>query len=153
MKQIELNQTLKSQARSLGLCDEWYYQWDTTCTQQDLIDKYIKGLDFAIKHDYPSTQFIVENFDRGLLHKNHIYCDEDINIYGGGNGFYVINGDCAGAIHLHTCAAATIFVRHNSRLKIKATRLSRVIVKLYNNAEVETESDAGSTIKVFDKRR
>lgn len=145
----ELSQRLKTEARNLGLCDEWFSKWEPTCSQQELIDKYIKGLDFAIKHDFPTPDFIDQHFDKELLHKNQIYCNDQIDVYGGGNGFYVINGDCAGQIHFHTCATATVYVRHNSKLKIKATRLSRIIVKVHDNAQVKTECDAGSTIKVF----
>lgn len=147
-----LSETLKQQARSLGLCDEWFGEWAENCSQQELIDKYIRGLDFAIKHQYPSNEFIKENFDHELLNKNHIFVDEFINEEKAPSGSYVINGECSGTIRIAPWSVATIYVRHTSSVNIIASDFAKVFIQLYDDAEVETCSCDYAVIKVYDRR-
>lgn len=53
----ELSNTLKNRAILLGLCTEWTEGWGNP-DKQGLIDKYLHGIDFCIKHDYPTVDFI-----------------------------------------------------------------------------------------------
>lgn len=147
-----LSETLKQQARSLGLCDEWFGEWAENSSQQELIDKYVKGIDFAIKHQYPSNDFIKENFDHELLNKNLIFVDEFINEENAPSGIYIINGECSGSIRVSPWAVATIYVRHTSSINIVASDFAKVFVRLYDNAEVETSTSDGAVVKVCDRR-
>lgn len=147
-----LSETLKQQARSLGLCDEWFGEWADNCNQQELIDKYVRGIDFAIKNQYPSNDFIKNNFDHELLNKNLIFIDEFINEENAPSGIYIINGECSGAICLSPWAVATIYVRHTSSVNIVASDFAKVFVRLYDNAEVETSTNDGAVVKVYDRR-
>lgn len=147
-----LSETLKQQARSLGLCDEWFGEWAENCSQQELIDKYVRGIDFAIKHQYPSNDFIKENFDHELLIKNLIFVDEFINEENAPSGSYIINGECSGTIRFAPWAVATIYVRHTSSVNIIVSDFAKVFIRLYDSAEVETVNRDGAMIKVYDKR-
>lgn len=68
MNEKDLSRTLLNQAITLGLCQPWQQSWGTP-DQQGLIDKWLHGIDFAIKHNYPTNTFIKENFDKDILHK------------------------------------------------------------------------------------
>lgn len=146
-----LSETLKQQAVDLGLCRPWTEAWGN-CSQQELIDKYKKGIDFCIDKQYPSNEFIKANFDRHLLNENLIFVDEHINLETAPSGIYVINGECTGRIWFGKWAAATIFVRHNSKIRIEADRYAKVFVRLYDNAEVECDYDESAVVKVYDRR-
>lgn len=146
-----LSETLKQQAVDLGLCRPWTEAWGD-CDQQELIDKYKKGIDFCIDKQYPSNEFIKANFDRHLLNENLIFVDEHINLETAPSGIYVINGECTGRIWFGKWAAATIFVRHNSKIRIEADRYAKVFVRLYDNAEVECDYDESAVVKVYDRR-
>lgn len=146
-----LSETLKQQAVDLGLCRPWTEAWGD-CDQQELIDKYKKGIDFCIDKQYPSNEFIKANFDRALLNENLIFVDEHINLETAPSGIYVINGECTGRIWFGKWAAATIFVRHNSKIRIEADRYAKVFVRLYDNAEVECDYDESAVVKVYDRR-
>lgn len=146
-----LSETLKKQAVDLGLCRPWTEAWGD-CDQQELIDKYKKGIDFCIDKQYPSNEFIKANFDRALLNENLIFVDEHINLETAPSGIYVINGECSGRLWFGQWAAVTIFVRHNSKIRIEADRYAKVFVRLYDNAEVEYDCDASVVVKVYDRR-
>lgn len=146
-----LSDILKQEAVDLGLCKPWTEAWGN-CSQQELIDKYKKGIDFCIDKQYPSNEFIKANFDRHLLNENLIFVDEHINLETAPSGIYVINGECTGRIWFGKWAAATIFVRHNSKIRIEADRYAKVFVRLYDNAEVECDYDESAVVKVYDRR-
>ena len=57
MKTREISLALKSEAVSLGLCQEWTSKWNNE-SKESLVEKYVKGIDFCIEHNYPSLAFM-----------------------------------------------------------------------------------------------
>lgn len=147
-----LSETLKQQAISLGLCKQWTEAWGNP-DQQDLIDKYKSGLDFCIEHQYPSNEFIRENFDRELLHENLIYVDEQLCLDDAPSGEYVLNGECTGTLHFRSWAAATVYVRHTSHVCIIAEDFSKVLVRVYDEAEVNVCDVGDAVVRIIDRKK
>ena len=146
-----LSETLKQQAVDLGLCRPWTEAWGD-CDQQELIDKYKKGIDFCIDKQYPSNEFIKANFDRDLLNANLIFVDEYLDFDMMPSGIYILNGECSGSIRFAPWTAATIYVRHKSNVTIIADDFAKVFVRLYDEAEVEAEAEEGAVVRVYDRR-
>lgn len=146
-----LSETLKQQAVDLGLCRPWTEAWGD-CDQQELIDKYKKGIDFCIDKQYPSNEFIKANFDRALLNENLIFVDEHIRLDDAPSGIYILNGECSGSIRFAPWTAATVYVRHTSNVRIIAGDFAKVFVRLYDGAEVETEAEESAVVKVYDRK-
>lgn len=146
-----LSETLKQQAVDLGLCRPWTEAWGD-CDQQELIDKYKKGIDFCIDKQYPSNEFIKANFDRDLLNANLIFVDEHIRLDDAPSGIYILNGECSGSIRFAPWTAATVYVRHTSNVRIIAGDFAKVFVRLYDGAEVETEAEESAVVKVYDRK-
>ena len=128
-----LSETLKQQAVDLGLCRPWTETWGD-CDQQELIDKYKKGIDFCIDKQYPSNEFIKANFDRDLLNANLIFVDEYLDFDMMPSGIYILNGECSGSIRFAPWTAATVYVRHKSNVTIIADDFAKVFVRLYDEA-------------------
>ena len=147
-----LSETLKQQAVDLGLCRPWTKAWGD-CDQQELIDKFIKGIDFCIERNWPTPAFIKANFDRDLLNANLIFVDEHLDFDMMPSGVYVINGECSGSIRFAPWTAATVYVRHSSNVSIFAGDFAKVFVRLYDDAEAEVESGECAMAKVYDRRR
>ncbi len=146
-----LSETLKQQAVDLGLCRPWTEAWGD-CDQQELIDKYKKGIDFCIDKQYPSNEFIKANFDRDLLNANLIFVDEHLDFDMMPSGVYILNGECSGSIRFAPWTAATIYVRHKSNVTIIAGNFAKVFVRLYDEAEVETEAEESAVVRVYDRK-
>ena len=146
-----LSETLKQQAVDLGLCRPWTEAWGN-CDQQELIDKYKKGIDFCIDKQYPSNEFIKANFDRALLNANLIFVDEHLDFDMMPSGIYILNGECSGSIRFAPWTAATVYVRHKSNVTIIADDFAKVFVRLYDEAEVEAEAEEGAVVRVYDRR-
>lgn len=147
-----LSEILKQQAIALGLCKPWTEAWGD-CDQQELIDKYVKGIDFCIEHQYPSNDFIKANFERDLLNANLIFVDEYVDMDMAPSGIYILNGECSGRIRFAPWTAATVYVRHTSNVRIIADDFAKVFVRLYDEAEAVVDSDESAVVKVYDRRR
>lgn len=148
----DLNVILRQQAVDLGLCERWQHDWNSDKDQQELIDMWKRGIDFALLHNYPATDFIKSNFDRALLNGNLIYVDEHIDLNDAPSGIYIINGECSGTIRLPQWSVATVYVRHNSKVRIEAGDFAKVFIRLYDNTEVEAEAKESAVVKVYDRR-
>lgn len=147
-----LSETLKQQAVDLGLCRPWTEAWGD-CDQQELIDKYKKGIDFCIDKQYPSNEFIKANFDRALLNANLIFVDEHISLDDAPSGIYIINGECTGTIRFAPWTAATVYVRHKSNVTIIADDFAKVFVRVYDEANAKVVELDEAVIKVYDRRK
>lgn len=148
-----LSQTLKKEAIDRGLCSEWASKWSDSLSQQELIDRYVSGIDFIIQQgEWPTNDFIKTNFDRDLLHKNLIYVDEHIDLKEAPNGVYILNGECSGTLWFNSWAAATVYVRHNSNVTIIADDFSKVFVHVYDEANAEVVELDEAVVKVYDRR-
>ncbi len=146
-----LSETLKKQAVDLGLCRPWTEAWGD-CDQQELIDKFVKGIDFCLERNWPTSDFIKANFDRTLLNANLIFVDEHISLDDAPSGIYILNGECSGSIRFAPWTAATVYVRHKSNVTIIADDFAKVFVRLYDEAEVEAEAEESAVVRVYDRR-
>lgn len=148
-----LSDTLKQQAVSLGLCHKWTEAWADNSGQQELIDKFVKGIDFCLERDWPSNDFIKANFDRDLLNSNLVFIDEYVDMDMAPSGIYILNGECYGRLSFAPWAAATVYLRHNSKVAVVASDFAKVFVRIYNEADVEVEADESAVVKVYDRRK
>lgn len=148
-----LSDILKSEAVERDLCQQWQAEWADDSSQQELIEKYKRGLDFIIKQgEWPGNGFIKANFDRELLRANLIFVDEDIDMNDAESGVYILNGECSGTIRFAPWAAATVYVRHTSNVRIIANDFAKVFVRLYDEAGAVVDSDESAFVRVLDRR-
>ena len=142
-----LSHTLKQQATVLHACHKGLREWPST--PQGLIERWKRHLDFAIDRDFPSTGFIRDHFDPDLLHRNLIYLDEHITLDHAPGGTYVILGQCTGTLIFKEWAAATIYLRHASRITIIAQDHAKVFVHHHDQAQASTCTLHQARIKII----
>lgn len=73
----------KKQAISLGLCQEWQDSWE----ESGLIDKYLHGITWCMKNEFPSLKDM-KRYDEALL-RNGVYnkkraeviCDREMYVF------------------------------------------------------------------------
>lgn len=147
MDNRELNKALRDRARDLGLCDKWYDEWDKDCTRQELIEKYLKGIDFCIKHDYPKLYFIKTFFPNEQLAMNGIFVDENIDALNVNTA--VALGKSTGTIRYEGQHAGTIYTRHESSIEVTAMEGARVFVEVWDDSKVKVITDEESKAFVY----
>lgn len=151
MTDRELNIALREMARSAGLCDAWYEEWKDNDTLDSCMERYIRGFDFVKNNDWPSLEFSREHFTKriDLLHKHHIYFDEEVNITDVENGFYAFIGHCKAYMEVEGMKVVTIYCRHDSVVDVKATGGAIVFVKYYDQSAGITATDGFSKIRRY----
>lgn len=158
MTEKELSINLREDARRMGLCDEWYGEWQDDTDKQQLLDKYIRGLDFCFKHRWPSLPFAKAQFPQQLLRDNGILVDDKYsfpvreketrrlvchrNYVALGNSELTVR-------YSFRKNACNIWARDNSKIHAYAKYGSFMLVHLFDNAEVIAETDMSSKIAVI----
>lgn len=144
-----LSETLKHQAESLHACKKGLRNFPET--EKGMIERWKENIDFAIENNFPSVD-MMSRFDSSLLHENLIFVDEHLNLDNAPNGVYVLNGECSGMVHFREWAAATVYVRHTSKVSIIAEGFAKVFVRLYDGGEADICDIGDAVVKVYDRR-
>lgn len=131
---MSVQKELKKEAIRLGLCNEWQNEWGKP-TRQELIDKYVKGIDFCIKHNYPSNEYIVENFTQQELNDNGIFVNERFEVVNPKR--LICNGDCNGVCRISSYISKDMYIRGNSIVVIYLEENSRAFIRIYDNCTVK----------------
>lgn len=149
-----LNTILKRDAVALGLCEQWTREWDHSYDDFEFCEKFKKGMDFCIRHDYPSLDFIRRYCDVEAVSEFGVFVDSLGKMEGTvmPNDTYVCMGECEGTLTFPRWGCALVYVRHNSKVKIVAGEFAKISVRLYDNAEVELDGTDSTTFTVIDKR-
>lgn len=142
-----VSKELKGQARSIGLCDEWYNAWSDDCTYDELIDKFITGYDFCVEHDWPSPKYITENFPLHVLRANGVFCDDSSSRSDLRNA--VVMGRSSVELYYSDYTFGDVRVRHSSHVCVNADALSIVHVHAYDNSSVVVFAEEGAKVTLF----
>lgn len=151
MEEKKLNKILKDRAVELGLCDKWRDEWERDETKQELIEKYLRGIDFCIQHDYPKLEFIREYFPKKLLDKNGVFVDEEIGRRDdvAARDTVVLLGGSKAELHYDGLGMGNIYVRHQSEVTIVARGWARVFVECYEDSVINVTAEDESKVFVY----
>jgi len=135
---MNLSKELKRQAVSLGLCQEWTEGWGNP-DKDELVQKYLNGIDFCIGHNYPSNEFIKQYFGE-IAERNGVFTDTDIHLEN--IPLLVLNGACTGEVELNGYTVGTIYIRHDSEVRIIVKDYAIAFIRLYDKAKIWVESES-----------
>lgn len=127
------SERLKAEAISLGLCEQWQSEWGSP-SKDELCEKYIKGLDFCIKNNFPDLSYMKARFD-GVMQKHGIFVDERAQLVNPLN--VVANGSSECTVSYDGYSVGQIYVRHSSVVKVAVRERAVVNIRCYDNAVVE----------------
>lgn len=145
-----LSECLKSEAVRLGLCDQWKAEWEDNSEPQQLIDKFIKGIDFCLRRKWPTPEFIRQNFDAKLLRENGIIANDKHSVRN--KNHIVILGESECTIRLDWGHPSIIYANGSSNVTIVVNTREKVSVEIRDSARVSIlpNKDYPCDIHVFD---
>lgn len=141
-----LSKRLKGEAVKLGLCEQWQGEWPDGASKDDMAEKFVRGQDFCIKHDWPSVN-VIKRYFGDVMHRHGVYADEGCFLSNVPTLIFV--GNCEGHVVIDGRHTSTIYVRHTSKVEVKAKGEARVFVSVYDDAVVETEAEEYAKIFVY----
>ena len=163
----ELNNTLREEGRFLGMCDEFYNEkWDYSPEQ--LVQRMFKGIDFCLKHHWPSNEFIKRNFKRDFLRSQGVFVDDEYSIcnvqeslvLGGSRIRYRYSGNYYGNIRVRDLSMAEVTARGDGLVilhlferacaKVEQSEKAKVAVIKHSPNVIVTASDGVRVVEEFD---
>lgn len=145
-KERKLSDRLKKEAIGLGLCGKWTSEWTDDTTRDELVDKFVNGIDFCVQHDWPSTEVMKKSFG-DVIHKHGVYVDENVNKEDPDT--LVLNGRCDGRITCGMFSIGNIYVRHKSHARVRVKDFAYVHISVYDDADVEVYCERGAKCFVY----
>lgn len=137
---------LKKDGMAKGLCQLWQNKLRDGVSVKRLVELYVRGIDFCIKNDYPTLDFIRENF-KGKCELYGVYVD-DQELELRNMPDVVLQGDCKGELTYDGYSVCRAFIRHNSDVTIKAYGNAHLTIDVFDNAILEL-SVAGTNARVL----
>lgn len=143
-----VSERLKGEAVALGLCEEWQSQWLRKTSRDELADKFIRGLDFCIEHDWPSCEFIKREFPEDVRHNHGVYVDEEVR----GDVFaatVVLMGKCSADLSFAGYDVRDVYVRHDSVLRLVVGGEAKVFVNVYDTSRLDVRQEGNAKVYVY----
>ena len=130
----KVSNKLRARAIKLGLCSDWQKDW-VNKSKDELCEMFVRGIDFCIVNDYPSTTYMKKNFD-GVMQNHGIYVDEKVSVYRPKLKTFVVNGKSDFNINVEDFDVCEIYVRHNSKVTVNIKGQARIFINIFDKSSV-----------------
>lgn len=155
---MDLVKQLKDDGITKGLCRLWQGKLKPGTNIGTLCSMFVAGIDFCISENYPTLEFLRENL-KGKCEEFGIFIDDQVSITNLSDS--VLNGSCSANLVYSDYTVSRLYIRHNSKaiidicdhaivtvdafdnssLEITASEGTKVLINLYGNAIVKTNSE------------
>lgn len=143
---MEIIQQLKKDGITKGLCRMWQWKLKPELNMDNLVQLYVKGIDFCISEDFPTLEFIRENF-KGKCEEFGVYVDDEIPELVDSPDT-VLNGNCRAMLKYSGYTVARVFARHNSEAAVNVANNAIVTIDAFDDTNLVIAT-AGSDAQVF----
>lgn len=144
---MNLSDKMKSEAIGLGLCAQWTAEWEDNSSKDAMVEKFVTGIDFCIRHNWPSVE-VIKGKAGDVIHKHGVYADEAVHLYNP-HGIVVLNGACYGNAVFDGFTVATIYIRHTTCFRVTVGGMAKVRICLYDNANADVECVGNGNCSVY----
>ena len=130
---MNIGKEIALEAKKYGLCAEWYKKMLAVTNYKQLADMYFDGDDWSMEKDFPSLSLLRQH--KGAILPYGLVVDSTEKFE---NNFRIaFFGNSESEISYSDYAVGNVIVRHQSKVKIKASGNSKVFINLLDAAEVE----------------
>jgi hypothetical protein len=136
---MRLSRKLAKQAKKHNICSEWHGELKGLNDKPAMVDMYLKGIDFCLANNYPSNDFIRDNF-KGMMEEHGVFLDDNVNLEANGRSCCVALGKTGGNISIVGFGACEIYVKHDSELSITAKDDAFVMIDLFDNGKIQVHA-------------
>ena len=142
---MNIGKEIAIDAKKYGLCAEWYKKMLAVTTYKQLADMYFDGDDWSMEKDFPSLSILRQH--KGAILPYGLVVDSTEKFE---NNFRIaFFGNSESEISYTDYAVGNVIVRHQSKVKIKASGSSKVFVNLIDEARVEIEATENAEVIVY----
>lgn len=142
----DLSERMKTEAIDLGLCKQWTQEWADDTTKDEMVEKFVRGLDFCIQHDWPTPEVMQREFG-DVMHKHGVFANEPVCVKNAPT--IILNGSCRCKAVYDGCSSGDIYVRHTSTIDLKQSFLAKTFVTMYDDCRVNIDAEEGTKVFVY----
>lgn len=132
-------------AKQNEVCEEWAIEMQNSTNLDQLLDMYIKGIDFTFSTEFLSNDFMRRNLKGKMEHKG-IYLDETLNIQ---NQRSIV---CLGDTRLNYLgneySVSQMYLRDEVKAKLVIKDSAFVMIDIFDNVQLEIEASSKANIRV-----
>lgn len=141
-----LIQQLKQDGVEKGLCQEWQNKLKEGVSMKRLVNLYVRGIDFCVGNDYPTLDFIRENF-KGKCEPYGVFVDEkELQLLDVPD--VVLQGECKGILTYDGYSVCRAYIRHSSDVTIKVSGNAHLTVDVFDDVTMKLDV-VGSNARVL----
>lgn len=147
---MELIEQLKTDGINKGLCRLWQRKLHNGLSTEELVKLYIKGIDFCISENYPTLDFLRENF-KGKSEPFGVFIDDELPPMKN-EPDVVLNGACKAMLEYDGYSVSRLYVRHDSEVAVIVSDNAIVTIDLFDNATLHLSvigNDANVSINAY----
>ena len=142
---MNIGKEIALDAKKYGLCAEWYRKMLSVTTYKQLAEMYFDGDDWSMEKDFPSLSILRQH--KGDILPYGLVVDSTEKFE---NNFRIaFFGNSESEISYTDYAVGNVIVRHQSKVKIKASGNAKVFVNLIDEARVEIEATENAEVIVY----
>ena len=127
------------------ICEDWAIKMQNTQTLDELLDMYIKGIDFSFSTEFLSNDFIRRNLKGKMEHKG-IYLDDSIDLHN--QREVVCLGDTRLSYLGNQFSVSQMYLRDNVKVKIVAKENAFIMIDIFDNVQLEIEASDKANVRV-----
>jgi hypothetical protein len=130
---MKLNSELAKMAKIHGICENWHLELKNETDIDNMLEMYVKGIDFCLSNDFPTNDFIRKNF-KGKMESHGIHLDETLRVIS--EPKTIALGKCSGTVKAENFDVCEIFIKNESEVTVMAKGNSFVMIDVFDNAKV-----------------
>ncbi|WP_373775899.1 hypothetical protein [Porphyromonas loveana] len=136
---------LAKDAKEKGICKEWHDDLKRLDNKRKMIDMYIRGIDFCLSNEFPSNDYIRDNF-KGHMEDQGVFLDDRIDL----TNFRrcVALGKTSGNVLVTDYGVCEVFAKHQSKLIINAKGHAFVEIDMFDDSNVTVIASDSARVHV-----
>lgn len=146
--QARTHRQLLQDAQRNGICDAWYQQMRDEKDSRQLLDMYLRGIDFCLLHEYPGMDILKRYQAEAQAAGIFVDCD---GMRRRNPRKTVCLGATAGLVTFDDNHVGSLYIKHDSTITLTARDNAFVMVDLFDKASlvVEAWDDAKICVNVY----
>ena len=131
---MDVIKELKNDGINKGLCRLWQMKLKPGLNVEELAKLYVRGIDFCIINDYPTLDFIRDNF-KGKCELYGVFVDDEERSIKNLPDV-VLNGNCKSMMEYDGYTVSRIYARHNSKVSVNVSDHAIVTIDAFDNTDL-----------------
>lgn len=132
-------------AKQNEICEEWAVKMQNAQTLDELLDMYIKGIDFSFSSEFLSNDFMRRNLKGKMEHKG-IFLDDSIDLH---NQREIV---CLGDSRINYLgdqfSVSQMYLRDNVKARLVVRDSAFVMIDIFDNTQLEIEASNKANVRV-----